>query len=126
MGEQESEEKKAAEAEAVMSPDKAGDKQPGLKRKFIRCSSLATVTHLKKYIAKKLLSATDKYKDIDVMCNDEKLYKDHTLKFVYVTRWRTKDPPLKIQFFPRDKSQSSQDQDQEMTENNKAEIKSSA
>ena len=70
--------------------------------------------------------ATDKYKDIDVMCNDEKLYKDHTLKFVYVTRWRTKDPPLKIQFFPRDKSQSSQDQDQEMTENNKAEIKSSA
>jgi len=161
--EQESEEKKAAEAEAamtpdantnmdfhrydeqvnlllelksgaeslvspenLMSPDKAGDKQPGLKRKFIRCSSLATVTHLKKYIAKKLLSATDKYKDIDVMCNDEKLYKDHTLKFVYVTRWRTKDPPLKIQFFPRDKSQSNQDQDQEMTENNKAEIKSAA
>jgi len=161
--EQESEEKKAAEAEAamtpdantnmdfhrydeqvnlllelksgaeslvspenLMSPDKGGDKQPGPKRKFIRCSSLATVTHLKKYIAKKLLSATDKYKDIDVMCNDEKLYKDHTLKFVYVTRWRTKDPPLKIQFFPRDKSQSSQDQDQEMTENNKAEIKSAA
>ena len=42
--------------ENLMSPDKAGDKQPGLKRKFIRCSSLATVTHLKKYIAKKLLS----------------------------------------------------------------------
>jgi len=38
------------------------------------------------------------------MCNNEKLYKDHTLKFVYVTRWRTKDPPLKIQFFPREKT----------------------
>lgn len=51
---------------------------PNLKRKFIRCSSLATVTHLKKYIAKKLLSSIDKYKDIDVMCNG----KTKTLAFI--------------------------------------------
>jgi polycomb group RING finger protein 3 len=32
------------------------------------------------------------------MCNEEALFKDHTLKFVYVTRWRTKEPPLKLQY----------------------------
>jgi len=152
--EQETEEKKAAEAEAAMTPDantnmdfhrfdeqvnlllefKSGTTSdslgkpdssplhPNLKRKFIRCSSLATVTHLKKYIAKKLLSSMDKYKDIDVMCNDEKLYKDHTLKFVYVTRWRTKDPPLKIQYLPRDKNSNDNSDDLE----NKTEVKSAA
>lgn len=72
-----------------------------LKRKFVRCSSLATVTHLKKFIAKKLLNSSDKYKDIEVTCNDEPLYKDHTLKFVYVTRWRTKDPPMKLTYTPK-------------------------
>jgi len=154
--EQESEEKRAAEAEAAMTPDantnmdfhrfdeqvnlllecKYLDEQNGnetnntesekrraktekedndqtklhstakqppmLKRKFLRCSSLATVTHLKKFIAKKLLTSLDRYKDVDIVCNDEPLYKDHTLKFVYVTRWRTKDPPMKLHYIPRE------------------------
>jgi len=69
-----------------------------LKRKFIRCSALATITNLKKYIAKKALNSIEKYKDIEVRCNDELLGKDHTLKFVYVTRWRFRDPPLKLQY----------------------------
>jgi len=130
--EQESEEKKAAEAEAAMTPDantnmdfhrfdeqvnlllefKSGTLggeesapfNPNLKRKYVRCSSLATVTHLRKFIAKKLLSSVERYKDIECSCNDEKLYKDHTLKFVYVTRWRTKNPPLVIHFYPREKT----------------------
>ena len=29
------------------------------------------------------------------MCDGELLPKDHTLKFVYITRWRTKAAPLK-------------------------------
>ena len=48
--------------------------------------------------------------DIDITCDGELIPKvsvvfrgvllyalsqDHTLKFVYITRWRTKDPPLK-------------------------------
>jgi len=72
-----------------------------LKRRFIRCSALATVTHLKKYIAKKALNATERFKDVDLLCNDELLGKDHTLKFVYVTRWRFRDPPLRLQYQPR-------------------------
>jgi polycomb group RING finger protein 3 len=92
-----------------------------LKRRFIRCSSQATITHLKKFIAKKVLNGMDKYRDVsvchlviffptfylaflsqvDILCNDELLGKDHTLKFVYVTRWRFKDPPLRLQYRPK-------------------------
>lgn len=38
---------------------------------------------------------------IDILCNDELLGKDHTLKFVYVTRWRFKDPPLRLSYRPK-------------------------
>ncbi|XP_020288413.1 polycomb group RING finger protein 3 [Pseudomyrmex gracilis] len=69
-----------------------------LKRKFIRCSAQATITHVKKFIAKKVLNGMEKYRDIDILCNNELLGKDHTLKFVYVTRWRFRDPPLRLQY----------------------------
>ncbi|CAD7082380.1 unnamed protein product [Hermetia illucens] len=72
-----------------------------LKRRFIRCSSQATITHLKKFVAKKVLNGTEKYREIDILCNDELLGKDHTLKFVYVTRWRFRDPPLRLQYRPK-------------------------
>lgn len=35
-----------------------------LKRRFIRCSSQATITHLKKFIAKKVLNEMDKYREV--------------------------------------------------------------
>lgn len=67
-----------------------------LQRRYLRCSSQATVTHLKKFIALKVLNSIDEYRDVDILCNDELLGKDHTLKFVLLTRWRFKDPPLKL------------------------------
>jgi len=76
-------------------------KMKSLKRKFIRCSASATITHIKKYIAKKTLSSMDKYREVDILCNEELLGKDHTLKFVYITRWRFKDSPLELQYQPR-------------------------
>ncbi|CAH2095754.1 unnamed protein product [Euphydryas editha] len=72
-----------------------------LKRSFIRCSAQATITHLKKFVAKKVLNGMEKYREIDILCNDELLGKDHTLKFVYVTRWRFRDPPLRLQYRPK-------------------------
>ncbi|KAK2488797.1 hypothetical protein MC885_008673 [Smutsia gigantea] len=60
----------------------------GLKRKWIRCSAQATVLHLKKFIAKKLNLSS--FNELDILCNEEILGKDHTLKFVVVTRWRFK------------------------------------
>jgi len=100
-----------ASSQSALSPPTAGSVSPPpnaavlrgqLKRRFVRCSSLTTVTHLKKFIAKKLLSTTDKYKDVEILCNEETLYKDHTLKFVYVTQWRTKDPPMRLQYIPKE------------------------
>lgn len=35
-----------------------------LKRRFIRCSSQTTITHLKKFIAKKVLNGIDKYREV--------------------------------------------------------------
>ncbi|KAH0515405.1 Polycomb group RING finger protein 3 [Microtus ochrogaster] len=77
----------------------------GLKRKWIRCSAQATVLHLKKFIAKKLNLSS--FNELDILCNEEILGKDHTLKFVVVTRWRFKDwnaalPPL-VMVLPRKK-----------------------
>ena len=76
------------------------EKLPELSRKFVRVSALATITHLKKFIAIKVLNMPkddeDIFRDIDITCEGELIPKDHTLKFVYVTRWRTKDPPLHL------------------------------
>uniref|UniRef100_UPI00358F74AB polycomb group RING finger protein 3 isoform X2 n=1 Tax=Myxine glutinosa TaxID=7769 RepID=UPI00358F74AB len=65
-----------------------GGKLRNLKRKWIRCSSQATVLHLKKFLAKKLNLPS--FNELDILCNEEILGKDHTLKFVVVTRWRFK------------------------------------
>lgn len=35
-----------------------------LKRRFLRCSSQATITHLKKFVAKKVLNGIEKYKEV--------------------------------------------------------------
>lgn len=43
-----------------------------LKRRFIRCSAQATITHMKKFIAKKVLSGTEKYRDVSVPGDDVK------------------------------------------------------
>lgn len=72
-----------------------------LSRKFICCSSRTTITHVKKLVAKKLFCDLEKYWSVDILCNDEVLGKDHTLKFIYVTRWRFKEPPLMLYYQPR-------------------------
>ncbi|KAJ8247419.1 hypothetical protein GJAV_G00246170 [Gymnothorax javanicus] len=71
----------------------------GLKRKWIRCSAQATVLHLKKFIAKKLNLTS--FNELDILCNEEILGKDHTLKFVVVTRWRFKKSPLLLYYRPK-------------------------
>ncbi|XP_071506781.1 polycomb group RING finger protein 3-like, partial [Diadema antillarum] len=70
-----------------------------LRKKFIRISSQATINHIKKFVAKKL--QIDKFNELDILCNEEILGKDHTLKFVCVTRWRARNVPLLLQYRPR-------------------------
>lgn len=45
-----------------------------LKRRFLRCSSQATITHLKKFVAKKVLNGTEKYKEV-IYCVCDRLFK---------------------------------------------------
>ncbi|GIY67990.1 polycomb group RING finger protein 3 [Caerostris darwini] len=84
----------------IQLESKTKDLKP-LSKKFICCSSRTTVNHVKKLIAKKLFHDLEKYCSVDILCNDEILGKDHTLKFIYVTRWRCKEPPLMLYYQPR-------------------------
>ncbi|XP_065071402.1 polycomb group RING finger protein 3-like [Rhopilema esculentum] len=70
-----------------------------LKRKYLKCSSYATVGHIKKFISGKL--NLESCKEVDVLCNDEILGKDHTLKFLSATRWKLKTKPLLLHYRPR-------------------------
>eukprot|EP00794_Sanderia_malayensis_P005128 gene5128-5776_t len=70
-----------------------------LKRKYLKCSSYATVGHIKKFISGKLKLKS--CKEVDVLCNDEILGKDHTLKFLSVTRWKLKTKPLLLHYRPK-------------------------
>ncbi|KAI8777386.1 polycomb group RING finger protein 3 [Biomphalaria glabrata] len=72
-----------------------------LKRRYLRISSQATITHLKKFVALKLYNNINRFKEVDILCNEEILGKDHTLKFVSVTRWRSKDAPLLLHYRQR-------------------------
>ena len=38
-----------------------------LQRRFIRCSSQATITHLKKFVAKKVFDGIDKYREVGTL-----------------------------------------------------------
>lgn len=71
-----------------------------LREPFLRCSSQTTIKHLKKFLATKFFKEIEKQRDIDILYNEELLGKDHTLKFVYVTRWRLKHGPLKLFYRP--------------------------
>ncbi|XP_070540114.1 polycomb group RING finger protein 5-A-like isoform X2 [Ptychodera flava] len=67
-----------------------------LPRRFIRCSSRATVGLIKKFIARKL----DLSKDLklDLLCNGEIMGKDHTLEFIYRTRGKLQTYPMTLQY----------------------------
>jgi len=56
---------------------------------------------LKKYVALKILKNIERYKELDIVCKDEILGKDHTLKFILVTKWKDKEMPLKLNYRPK-------------------------
>jgi polycomb group RING finger protein 3 len=72
-----------------------------LERNLILCSCHCTITHLKKLVALKIFSNLDTYKDLDIVCEDEILGKDHTLKYIRVTKWKEKELPLRLNFRPK-------------------------
>ncbi|KAG7274249.1 hypothetical protein CRUP_035652 [Coryphaenoides rupestris] len=77
----------------------AGEEKPEEDNDYHRSDEQATVLHLKKFIAKKLNLTS--FNELDILCNEEILGKDHTLKFVVVTRWRFKKSPLLLHYRPK-------------------------
>lgn len=72
-----------------------------MEKPFLLCSVNATIKILKKYVAKKLGLDIAKHAELDILCNNEILGKDHSLKFVLATRWRSKSQPLLLEYRPR-------------------------
>jgi len=71
-------------------------------KKYLRCSSMATVKNLKKFIVNEFLRSMDEFKDVEILCNNKPISQDHNLKFVYVTSWKTKNVPLHLQYVPKE------------------------
>ncbi|XP_043912854.1 polycomb group RING finger protein 5 isoform X2 [Protopterus annectens] len=74
----------------------------GLMKKFIRCSARVTVGTIKKFLSLKL-KLPSSY-ELDVLCNGEIMGKDHTMEFIYMTRWRLRGEtsyPMVLQYRPR-------------------------
>lgn len=76
----------------------------GLMKKFIRCSTRVTVGTIKKFLCVKL-KLPSSY-ELDVLCNGEIMGKDHTLEFIYRTRWRLQGEsvsayPMVLEYRPR-------------------------
>ncbi|VDP21279.1 unnamed protein product [Schistosoma margrebowiei] len=62
-----------------------------LTEKYLRLSSRATVTHLRKYVAQQVLHDISKFHEIDIFIQNNEdgtfLGRDHVLKFVRVVYW---------------------------------------
>ncbi|XP_019851698.1 PREDICTED: polycomb group RING finger protein 1-like [Amphimedon queenslandica] len=67
-----------------------------LSRKYYRCSSRVTVFHLKKFILGKIV--VPPLYDIDLLCCEKTLHKDNTLKFIWISYWLKRDPPLVLKY----------------------------
>ncbi|XP_037128094.1 polycomb group RING finger protein 5-B isoform X2 [Syngnathus acus] len=73
-----------------------------LMKKFIRCSSRVTVGTIKKFLSLKL-KLPSSY-ELDVLCNGEIMGRDHTMEFIYMTRWRLRADntyPMVLEYRPR-------------------------
>jgi len=67
-----------------------------IRRRFIRCSSQATVTHLKKYVSQKIFADLIRFCEVDIFCNDVLMGKDYSMNFISKTVGRNKIPPLEL------------------------------
>ncbi|CAH8531453.1 unnamed protein product [Schistosoma rodhaini] len=74
-----------------------------LTEKYLRLSSRATVTHLRKYVAQQVLHDISKFHEIDIFIQNNEdgtfLGRDHVLKFVRVVYWNDVEPmPLQYRY----------------------------
>ncbi|XP_068597155.1 polycomb group RING finger protein 5-B [Brachionichthys hirsutus] len=89
--------------DCLRSTGQAGERTvTDLMKRFIRCSSRVTVGTIKKFLSLKL-KLPSSY-ELDVLCNGEIMGRDHTLEFIYMTRWRLHGDntyPMVLEYRPR-------------------------
>lgn len=78
--------------------ESGSDSLESLPEKYLRLSSKATVTHLRKYVAQQVLRDISKFHEIDIYIQNTEggtfLGRDHVLKFVRVVYWNYDEPML--------------------------------
>ncbi|KAF6211478.1 hypothetical protein GE061_011990 [Apolygus lucorum] len=74
------------------------ERVPSLERKFMMVPLRSTILHLKKFLASKILNDIDKWGNVDIYCNGELMGKEHSIEFVFVTKWRRQNPILVLQY----------------------------
>lgn len=67
-----------------------------LSRKYMRMSSRAAVHQLKWFLVHKL--CVPALYDLDLVCDENILHKDSTLKFIWLSYWLKKSPPLLLHY----------------------------
>ena len=67
-----------------------------LTRKYMRISSRAAVHQLKWFLVHKL--CVPALYDLDLVCDENILHKDSTLKFIWLSYWLKKSPPLLLHY----------------------------
>lgn len=71
------------------------------KRVFIRVPTKTTILLLKKFISRRIFKDAHSIHNLDVLCNTDVLEAGHTLKYVFVTKWKYDDVPLALKCQPK-------------------------
>lgn len=77
-------------------PDEKKSRLGELAKPILGCPARCPIRVIKKLVQTKL--KVQDGMELDILCNDEILGKDHTLEFIKMTRWRTKDLPLVLTY----------------------------
>ena len=68
---------------------------------FLKVCTITCVFVLFRYVSHHLYGTMDEHNTLDIFCQKELMGKDHSLEFVLKTRWRSKEPPLQLEYRER-------------------------
>lgn len=76
-----------------------------LSKKYIRCSARMMVAQLQKLLRMKLNIPEEK--QVDIVCNEQIVHPFRTMKFIWISEWLNREPPMILHYRVRGKTGSS-------------------
>jgi len=67
-----------------------------LSKKYLRCSARMMVVHLQKLLRMKLNIPEEK--QVEIVCNDHLIHPFRTMKFIWISEWLNKEPPMVLHY----------------------------